>query len=88
MFGDFSNFNANPVAAAEKPYGHTALTYPTYLQPPQYWGQSLLEKACDFYYRLQVLPIKNLRVPIVIKASKSVGAKSSVPKIFRFLHPA
>ena len=54
MFGDFSNFNANPVAAAEKPYGHTALTYPTYLQPPYHWGQSLLEKACDFY----VMPIK------------------------------
>ena len=30
---------------------------------------------------------QNLRVSIVLKASKSAGAKGDVPKIYEFVHP-
>ena len=30
---------------------------------------------------------QNLRVSILLKASKSVGAKGDVPKIYGFVHP-
>ena len=41
----------------------------------------------DLWVQKRAMGLKINEVSIVLKTSKSVGAKGNVPKIYRFVHP-